>query len=59
MKQTLSIRPTKGKWWIDYPRGMFRTTDVGNIDNLETISLFLQSSRTTAVSNLNLAFPKE
>ena len=51
--------PTKGKWWIDYPRGMFRTTDLGNIDNLETISLFLQSSRTTAVSNLNLALPKE
>ena len=51
--------PTKGKWWIDYPRGMFRTTDLGNIDNLETMSLFLQSSRTTAVSNLNLALPKE
>ena len=51
--------PMKGKWWIDYPRGMFRTTDLGNTDNLETISLFLQSSRTTAVSNLNLALPKE
>ena len=51
--------PTKGKWWNDYPRGMFRTTDLGNTENLETISLFLQSSRTTAVSNLNLALPKE
>lgn len=51
--------PRKGEWWNDYPRGMFSVTDLGNTDNLETISSFLQSSRTTAVSNLNLTLPKE
>lgn len=52
-------QPTKGKWWNNYPRGMFWKTDLGNTDNLEIISSFLHSSRTTAVSNLNLAHPKK
>ena len=52
-------QPTKGKWWNDYPRGMFWETDLGDTNNLETISSFLHSSRTTAVSNLNLTLPKE
>lgn len=54
-----STKPQKGKWWEDYPRGMFWGIDLGNTDNLETISTFLHSSRTTAVSNLNLAQPKK
>lgn len=54
-----ATRPRKGKWWNDYPRGMFWETDLGNTDNLEIISSFLHSSRTTAVSNLNLAHPKK
>lgn len=51
--------PKKGKWWNDYPRGMFRSTDLGNPDNMEIISSFILESRTTAVSNLNLILPKE
>ncbi|MBD5290255.1 MAG: hypothetical protein HDS26_06190 [Bacteroides sp.] len=51
--------PKKGEWWNDYPRGMFWETDLGDTNNMETISSFLHSSRTTAIANLNLTLPKE
>ena len=51
--------PRKGKWWRDYPRGTFWKIDLGDTNNLEAISTFLHSSRTTAVSNLNLTLPKD
>ncbi len=54
-----TTKPKKGKWWQEYPRGTFWKIDLGNTDNLESISSFLHSSRTTAVSNLRLSQPKE
>ncbi len=46
--------PKRGKWWEEYPRGTFWNIDLGNLENIEQISYFLQSSRTLAVSNLKL-----
>ncbi len=44
----------KGKWWEEYPRGTFSSTDFGDLNNIGTISHILQSSRTCAVVNLTL-----
>ena len=49
-----STRPKKGKWWEDYPRGVFWNVDLGNTDNIELISAYLNSARTVAVSNLQI-----
>lgn len=50
--------PRKGKWWEKYPRGTFWNINLGNTDNIESISSVLHSSRTVAVSNLRLASSK-
>lgn len=56
--QILTSIPKRGKWWEEYPRGTFANFDPGNPDNIEKISLIVQSWRNVAVSNLQLALPK-
>ncbi len=51
--------PKKGKWWEEYPPGTLCSIDLGNTDNLETISNILQWSRNTAVENLKLSLSKQ
>lgn len=46
--------PQKGKWWEEYPEGVFWNVDFGNTDNIEIIAFYLNSARTTAVSNLQI-----
>lgn len=53
--QICTTKPPKGKWLKDYPPGTFWNTDLGNTNNIESVALFLQSSRTMAVSNLKLS----
>ena len=50
--------PKGGKWWEDYPRGTFLNVDLGNSNNIETISNLLQWSRNTVVENLRLSKAK-
>lgn len=48
-------RPKRGAWWEEYPGGVFWNIDLGNTDNIEHISSYLNSARTVAVSNLEKA----
>ena len=54
-----SSMPKKGKWWEEYPRGIFWRVDLGNTDNIEHIASYLNSARTVAVSNLQIIQSKE
>ncbi|MDE6577605.1 MAG: hypothetical protein K2J82_11040 [Muribaculaceae bacterium] len=54
-----STIPRKGKWWEEYPYCIFSQTDYGNTDNIDLISVYLNSARTVAVDNLKLSQNKE
>lgn len=48
----------KGRWWENYAPGTFWNINIGDPENIERISQYLQSSRNLAVENLNLVISK-
>lgn len=57
--QICRTKPKRGNWWPSYPIYPYWAIDLGNPDNIEYLSMFLQSARTTAVSNLKLGTQKK
>lgn len=51
--------PKRGKWWEEYPVHIFWGIDLGNPENIEGVSSYLESARTVAVSNLLLSQPQQ